>query len=127
MDLEFTPEMENLKHTDDPGSPVPENSPPRKKVKVSNPLPKPVALTSLKSGELTFENFDALPIRARNLAEWNRLLLKHPDFWILKCRAWTEALTNAHNVCHVSRQPCYFYLSCESPSRFAGDKPVSFD
>lgn len=47
---------------------------------------------------LSFEEFDGLPVLARNAPEWNRLLAENPQFWREKCLEWHQKLEQAFKL-----------------------------
>lgn len=61
-------------------------SPPRKRSKVDH---------STTSADLSFSEFDSLPVYARGSSKWNSLLAANPIFWISKCESWYQVLQTA--------------------------------
>ncbi len=76
----------------------PLHSPDRKRRKIGDSsLPNKV-----DDAELTFEEFDSLPIAARNQGKWNALLQIYPQFWLKKCYSWRSTLNEAYDQRLVS-------------------------
>jgi len=85
-------------------SPSPLNSPDRKRHKIADgDYTDKEEATEIP---LTFEEFDSLPIAARNQSKWNGLLLAYPEFWLKKCQSWSSTLDQAYAQCMVSFS-CY--------------------
>lgn len=53
-----------------------------------------------KQQQITFEEFDTLPIYTRDKVKWNNLLKDNMDFWKLKHEEWAKGLKCEFNFFH---------------------------
>ncbi|KDR71175.1 hypothetical protein GALMADRAFT_75401 [Galerina marginata CBS 339.88] len=59
---------------------------------VQDPSPLPLSLPPI-----SFQEFDGLPILARNKSKWNKLLRATPGFWLKKSTSWANSLQISYN------------------------------
>ncbi|KDR82477.1 hypothetical protein GALMADRAFT_57184 [Galerina marginata CBS 339.88] len=59
---------------------------------IQDPSPLPFFLPPI-----SFQEFDGLPILARNKSKWNKLLQATPGFWFKKCSSWANSLQMSYN------------------------------
>jgi hypothetical protein len=78
-----------------------QQSPPRKRARITNTTSS-TSTTSTNRESLSFDSFDALPIYARGVSEWNRHLKENSGFWVQKCSQWVTQLNEAYSEREVS-------------------------
>ncbi|KAF8955023.1 hypothetical protein BDZ97DRAFT_1861869 [Flammula alnicola] len=84
-----------LNHDLSPPSSEP-HSPEHKRQRISNSQDDR-DVSQLELSPSSFEEFDGLPIVARNKSKWNKLLRSKPSYWSKKCSSWAKSLQIAFN------------------------------